>query len=347
VDLESLRFKYLRRVVGPALRLMGIGVGDRMARRLGRGVFELQTPARRYAEARLRDLLGPAADIRDVERIIRDMYEHTGRFWIESLHASRKLRDPLWRRHIAIQDENALTDLALSPRGCILATGAFGHVGVLACALGRIFRPVHVIVDTLIHPALTAWQRDMYNHPLVRPIDRGQAGRAVPRLLESGRAVLMLCDTERRRGRAVETPFLGRTLRCYPTLGRLSHWYDVPVAIVTCTRRETPFTFDLRLSGAIDFRACASEEGVVHEAMAELERAIVRSPEQYLWWLPTLSERGGTATKTPATECHDLDMVGRIKSARVVLAASHASGLRPALGVGELDRRCAPDHIEK
>jgi lauroyl/myristoyl acyltransferase len=288
VDLEALRYLYLRHVVGPAISLLGVRLADGLARRLGRMVHALGSPARQRAEARAASWLGDASA---GAAIVSDMYEHAGRFCVEALFAPKRLRESTWRSCVSVSGERELQRLAESPKGCLLATAYYGSVGVLAWSLGQLFRPVHVVADRFDHPALRAWQRDLYSQPHVRIIERREASRHVPAVIEQGGAVLLIAENERPRGPAVAVEFLGRALRCYPTLPRLSRWFDVPVAVVTCRRKPEAFRFDLRLHGVVRHDERSDDEMTMREIMARLEGAIRAAPEQYWWPMPVLVDR--------------------------------------------------------
>ena len=308
MNLEPLRYIYLRRVVGTVLGAMGYDLADRFARRVARAVYNLNTPARRRAEARFAAAMNPQLDRSldagsapvaacSAQAVIAGMYAHVARFWIEALYAKRLLHDSSWRRSVRMDGEPGLQALADDRRGCILATAYYGNIAVGAYALGRIFRPVHVITDVFAQPYLRAWQNELYADRWVRPIERSDAARSVPRILAAGGAIMMVCEHERSHGRAIPTPFLGRMLNCYPTLDRLSRWFEVPVAVFTCRREgeapaepsSGPFTFALSLHEIIAPAGPDLADGaVVRRVIAALERAILAQPAQYLWSL-----RGG------------------------------------------------------
>ncbi|MFQ5429489.1 MAG: lysophospholipid acyltransferase family protein [Phycisphaerae bacterium] len=295
--LEVVRYAYLRRVVAPVLRGLGIRFTEAVARRLARGVFEMNGLGRRRAEARLRAAM-PDAPASDIAAIGEASYEHWARFWAEALFIPRRLGGRHWRRYVDISPEGELGALAASGRGCILAMAYHGNIAAGTCALGRLFQPIHVVVDRFTQPALAAWQRALYAQPDVQPIDRRDAAATLPRILSDGGAVVMVAEHERRRGRAIETRFLGRTLRGYPTLGRLARWFDVPVAVVTCRREPKPFRFTLALHDV--FEPDADEARCFRDVMATLERAVMASPEQYLWSAPTAADSAGDTSSPEA-----------------------------------------------
>jgi len=293
--MERLRHFYLRRVVAPVLRALGPGVSGRIARRVAAGVAELQTPGRASAEARIRAALGRAAGDAEIRRISAAMYDNIARFWSEALFVQRRIGGAGWRQYVAVEGEAELESIARSGQGCLLATAYFGNPAVAAVALGHVFRPIHVVADYLAQPQLRAWQRELFGLPHVRIIERQRAGAMIPKVLESGGAVFLICEQQRARGPAVEASFLGRPLRCYPTLDRLSRWFDVPTAAVTCHRSAVPLSFTLEVAGIVEGER---EDGAVtRRTLAALEAAIVRRPEQYLWSVPLVNQSAESVTR--------------------------------------------------
>ena len=286
---ESIRHFYLRRVIAPMLRALGPARSERIARRLAAGIADLQTPSRAVAEARIREALGRAADPAEVRRICRGMYDNIARFWAEALFVPRRLGEAGWRRYVNVNGEDRLETVARSGRGCLLATAYFGNPAAAAVALGQIFRPVHVVADFLAQPQLRAWQRELYAMPTIRVIERRAAGVAIPKILETGGAVFLICEQERLGGPATNVPFLGRTVRCYPTLDRLAKWFNVPTVAVACHRNDVPLSFTLDVAGIVDGE-CEDGE-VTRRTMAALEAAILRRPEQYLWSIPAATQQ--------------------------------------------------------
>ncbi len=319
MNLEPLRHRYLRYVVAPLARALGARVSTAAASRLGRGVFELNTPDRQRAQARIRAAFADRGEAAFADRggigaevrIAAGMYENLGRFWAEALFIHNRLGGERWRRHVRVPEEALLRRLAAAGHGCILATGYFGNVAAAACALGHIFRPVHVVVDWLepgAAGALASWQKALYRQPWVRPIARSEVAARTPEVLSAGGAVLMVCEHERRRGRGVPARFLGARLNAYPTIGRLARWCDAAVGVVTCRREPRPVAFTLELHDLIEPGARVAEneggvprlsagpatggddarwdEAVVRRCLLALERAILRTPEQYLWSVP-------------------------------------------------------------
>jgi lauroyl/myristoyl acyltransferase len=298
MDLESLRFLYLRRIVTPILSAMPFRMVQSLAQVAGRGVHSMNTPGRHRAESRLARFADSLSA--SPSEIVEAMYEHTARFWAEALFARRRLSEARWRNHIRVVDEERLAQLGGSKphNGCLLTTACLGSPVACAMALGHLFKPVHVIVDFATHPMLGAWQREMFSIRNVSLIDRRSAAAQIPNILGNGGGVLMLCDSPRIHGRCVPISFLGQPFRAHPTLGRLAKWFDVPIGVVSCMRAEKACSFELHLHDTIRPDASDNPDDLTRRAMRSIEQAILKTPEQYLWSLPggnDSSENGMTA----------------------------------------------------
>lgn len=304
MDLESIRHIYVRRVVATALGALGLDTSMRLARWLARGAFELQPEGRRVAEARLSQAFGHGATQVDANALAAAMYDHLARFWVEALFTRRLFCASTWQGRVRVEDPTGLRQLASGNRGCVLATANFGNPAVGACALGYIFRPLHVVVDTFAQPHLRAWQRELYSHRWIRAIDRRDAPRKLPDILDRGGAVMVLCDSERRGGKAHRVPFLGGVLRCYPTVARLARWHDVPIGVFTCRRLgHRGFSFALDLHTTVEPDCAASDDdAVMHRVMGALEQAILMHPEQYFWALPARRPGGRIGARLTGTK---------------------------------------------
>lgn len=287
-DLETLRHVYLRRVIGTAAGAAGFAATARVAQFMADAAFGLNTLSRRRAEARVTAALGAACPPGQARTIVRGMYAHWGRFWAEALFIPRLLRDSSWRQFVSVstEDESTLTQLASGKRGCIFAAGYFGNPAVLADALGRFARPIHVVVDFLAQPHLRRWQTELYSRPHVRPIERAAAASVIPSVLSSGGSVLLIAEHERRKGRAIPCDYLGSRISAYPTIARLARAFNAPVAAVSCRRRGDGFNFELNMHDVFQPSAMHDETAGLQGILKCLEDAALKAPEQYLWSVP-------------------------------------------------------------
>jgi len=288
IDLESFRHVYLRRVIGTVAGAIGPDATARVAQSLALGTFGLNTHARRRAEARVAVALGAGCTPGRARSIVRGMYAHWGRFWAEALFVQRLLRETSWRQFVDMNADDVaiLNESAASRRGCIFAAGYYGNPAVLVDTLGRLGRPIHVVVDFLAQPHLRTWQTQLYSRPHVRPIERRDAATAIPRVLGEGGSVLLIAEHERRKGRAVACDYLGSRIHAYPTIPRLSRAFDAPVAVVSCRRTGQGFQFKLSVRDVLEPSDMHDEAMAMQRVLGRLEAAALEDPEQYLWSVP-------------------------------------------------------------
>jgi len=298
MSLESARHAYLRWVIAPTLRALGMRATTRLAAAIARGVCRMNTPGGQLARRRIVAAVGARSIATDVT--VEQMYEHIARFWVEVLFTRRLMRPDRWEAMFRVNGRDQLERLATDRRGCLLATGYYGSLTMGAFALGQIFRPIHVVADTAAQPGLAAWQRDLSRIEGIRIVDRARAAREIPAVLQRGGAVLIVCEQSRRRGPGVPLRFLGADLQAYPTLERLARWYDVPVAVVTCRREPQPTRFTLALHSTHEWRAAMNEGELTRDLLASLERAVWEEPSQYLWNVPQDGESARSIVESRA-----------------------------------------------
>lgn len=316
-SIEQIRFRYLRFVVAPLMRLAGARVATGIARRLARGIYAMNPPGRAWGIARVRAAIeaglfefcargdgggqrgakidgsiempeirhdaGNRWTARDVESIVSASYEHFGRFWAETIFVPARMKAPRWRKFVRIADEAAMRRFADDARGRIVAVGYHGNIAAAACVLGALMRPIHVVVDSAQVAGISAWRKLLNSQPHVQVIERSVALDHVPAILEAGGVVMLVAEHERVSGRGVPVTFMGRLYDAYPTIGLLSKRYDAPVGVVTCRRIDGAFGFELALEGIVEPGEHGQPDGVVRSVLRTLEAGFARSPEQYLW----------------------------------------------------------------
>ncbi|MBK8269834.1 MAG: hypothetical protein IPK83_16695 [Planctomycetes bacterium] len=303
--LEGLRRLYFAWCVVPLLRLVGPRVATAVARRLAAGVFGLNPPGRARGMQRIQNSIRERrlpSSKNDATSLLRESYCQYGRFWAESIYLAGRLTKTRWRRFVTCKSEDALQELACDRRGCLIAVAYHGNIAAAACALGHLFKPLYIVMDASMLPSRRVWQPIISKMTNLHIIERGAAGMEIPQVLENGGAVMMVVEHERVRGRGAPVQFMGRQFEAYPTIGRLSHWFDVPVAVMTCPRGKSAFWFELLLHEVIDPRAVSkimgvseSERGdigfeITRQTLAALEKGVLKSPEQYLWSVPTADD---------------------------------------------------------
>ena len=205
---------------------------------------------------------------------------------------ARDRRWSQWRDRVEVEQPAHWGPLRDEGRGAIVATSYLGNPAVAAAAAAELLGLAWLITSPLADINLRTWQENLARRPgTLKALPARHAVAAAPRLLEAGERLIVLAEHQRATGPAVELTFLGQPHRCYPTIGVLADGCDVPVAVVVARRSEVAFHFTLTMEELVDPRELPAGDRpatVTRRVMCAIERAIRRSPEQYLWSRPWL-----------------------------------------------------------
>jgi KDO2-lipid IV(A) lauroyltransferase len=124
-------------------------------------------------------------------------------------------------------------------------------------------------------------QRERYG---MRVLARHGAVAAIPRIVAAGGYVGLLMD-QRARKKTVLAPFFGRPAHCERTIAVLVKRLRAPILLTACYVTGVPFRYELHLPRVIwpDELAGLAPEDIVTRLNTEMERMILRHPEQYFW----------------------------------------------------------------
>jgi KDO2-lipid IV(A) lauroyltransferase len=274
--------------------------GARAAVAAGAGRLAHAIERRRSAVARsyLIQAFGAAMSESERERLILAAWRHLALVVMEGAAFNRRVLGSSLADHF---DVDLSTDA-----GRVLAAGTGGffvtpHVGmwealpVIGATLG--FRPAYVV------------SRPPRNRPLSRhaQVEREARGyRLVPRrgavddiktAVTAGAWVGLMLD-QRPWYKTVVAPFFGRPAHCERVVPILARRLGRPIVFGACYRTDRPFHYLAVIDRVLRPEEVAGLEPGVIAALInrEMERLILRAPEQYLWfhdryrrprWLPS------------------------------------------------------------
>jgi len=286
LDRASLRYLYLRRVIGTAAGCCGPRLAGAAARWLARGVFDLSPPARHVAARRVAQAYGSRFSESQRDGLVLASFEHFASFWAEAIFARRKLAAAGWRSHVGLTRADDLRELAGGRRGVIFVTAYLGNPAVGAYVLAQLARPLYVVVDWAAQPLLRRWQVELYRQPNLVPLTRAAAAHSAERILAEGGKLFLIGEHTRPGRSGPLVSFLGARRCFYPTVALLACRCRVPVAVVTCRRLSHHFCFELEPAGTIEPPGPHHPDPVMEVTrgyVAAMERSILQWPQQYYW----------------------------------------------------------------
>jgi KDO2-lipid IV(A) lauroyltransferase len=205
---------------------------------------------------------------------------------VETLKARRLLAGERWRDNVVLHMPSAVRAVFDDPEsGLILVSGHFGNWEVGAQALSR-FKPMVAAARKVSNP---------YVDRLLQRRKPSQGFRLVPEwfgsptryteALKAGETLAVLIDLDA-RGEGIKLNFFGRPAATHVTVAMLHLVTKTPLVFVSC-RRLGGGRVELVLSDLIEHRPtgdkAADVRAILTRLNGELETAIRRAPEQYLW----------------------------------------------------------------
>ena len=218
----------------------------------------------------------------------------------ENLARSVLLRRPAFRAAsqvgVSAASRAALERALARGRGVVFVSAHLGPFELVAARVAEMVDAAAIVVRESYDPALDRWVDAHRESRGLEVIHRGAAGAAlrIVRALRRGRPVGFLPDLGGRVStRNVE--FLGRTVAFPDGPQKIAHRAHAPIVIGTLTRRssERRSVFELEME---ELEANPSEKTIdelTQRVAFALARAILKSPEDWLWMAGPLGEKIG------------------------------------------------------
>ncbi len=230
-------------------------------------------------------IAGVCQDERSVRRTARAACIHFFRVITDALRANHENGiPPDYKVHVVMDPE---TEKALSnaDKGIILCSGHLGNWEIgLRVMSGYI--PVVGIARAMNNPLVEAFfQRRAGENLQITPKHDEDAGRLI-RTLSQGRALALLFDQHASGNRGIMVDFFGKPASTYPSPAMLHLITGAPLCFGACLQTGEK-TFELRLEAPIQAQRTGNRKqdaaSIMQTLNTQLEAAIRRAPEQYLW----------------------------------------------------------------
>lgn len=261
-----------------------LSIAVRAAGLAGGAYFLLNGRRRRLAEDNIRRA-GIAAGDDEVRRIARESFANMGIVAVESLKFARLVNAENWRDHVEVEgDAPALEALRDVRHGIIIASAHLGNWEIAAQIVG-FFRPIAGVARRMNNPYVDKLIKQRSSRRKFMTIEKGGGGHALLSALKRGEALALLMDQHARTA-GMKIDFFGRPAATHTSPARLHLATGAPLFFGYCLRTG-PLTYKTTVKGPLNFAGGGDKQGDVRAIMEwlnrELETAIRRAPEQYLW----------------------------------------------------------------
>ena len=277
------------RVVVCILQALSFRVACQAANGMAWLIYQVDRRHRLVALDNLRHAFG-AGDEAERDRLVRAVYRHFCRMLIEIIYVPRMLHPRNWKQHFRLVECQHLVGVLLSDRPVLIVSGHFGNWELGGYTLALFGFRTHAIARKLDNPYVDAFLRRF----------REQTGQKVlakdgdfDRMLEvlKARGIMLTLGDQDAGQRGLYVDFFNRPASTHKAIALLALEYNVPMLVMTCTRRPTPpgtpWGYDIWSGDVIDPQDYRGQpdavKAITQRFTSALERMIARHPEQYFW----------------------------------------------------------------
>lgn len=227
----------------------------------------------------------------EIDDLIQRMWIHLFRLLGEIIQFPRKLRLENSREVITFRNRAASVRAMNSGRPVFMVGGHFGNWEASTATFGVFGFQMGIVARKLDNPYLHAWflkAREQTGHQLLL---KSGGWDGMTDLLQAGGNLGLLCDQDAGK-RGVFVNFMGRPASTYRSIALMALEAKAIIVVGYGRRVEDDFDearwtrFEIGCEEVIDVTQIQAEDEV-HEVTQRfthaLERAIMRSPEQYFW----------------------------------------------------------------
>jgi len=204
----------------------------------------------------------------------------------ESIVARRRLTRDNWQEYVSLHlSEEAEALLRRPGQGLIVASAHLGNWEVAARAISMI-KPLLVAYRPFNNPHLNEVARDARQGEHLRFVSRLEAHPMVfMRALADGAIVALMIDQHATRGR-IAIRFFDRPAWATKSVAMLSLTTRMPLVVAFAVRTGR-MHYEIHASGPIAYARTGDREkdaaAITQAITTEVEKAVRRHPEQYLW----------------------------------------------------------------
>lgn len=261
-----------------------IAWGEAFGSALGRTAYRIGW-RRRVVEAQLAESF-PERDQEWVRRMARECYEHLGKEAVTTAALPRLGSDTVKANVEFREGREELAEAFAEGRGVVMVTGHFSNWELSGAVMTAHGYPVDAVMQKLKNPWLNRYITTSRERLGMRLVDRSGAWNSLLDYLREGRIVGFVADQDAGRS-GVFVPFFGRLASTHRAPALLALRGGAPL-IVGGVRRVGPRRYvswakRLEPGGAGGETPAERVESLTGRWVAELERQIRLSPEQYFW----------------------------------------------------------------
>jgi Kdo2-lipid IVA lauroyltransferase/acyltransferase len=275
--------------------------------RLARSLAALMCDTLRIRRAVIEDNLRHAfPDLSERQRheLTRRMWEHLLLFFVEIIHAPRKIHDTNWRDYITLHRAEEMIRAFFDDRPTVIICGHYGNFELSGYLLGILGFPTYTVARPLDNPYLDRFLNEFRSLTGQYMLSkRGSSGQIDGILARGG--ILGLLGDQYAGPKGCWVDFFGRPASSHKAIALFSLGSDAPAIFCYARRTGAMLHHELGMTGMLDPLTMPADmrtvPAITQWYTEQLEDTIRRAPEQYWWlhrrWKDTRSKKQAAATK--------------------------------------------------
>jgi KDO2-lipid IV(A) lauroyltransferase len=284
------------RIVVCILQTLSLRTARKVARGLAWLIYKVDRRHRLVAMDNLHHAFG-VGDEAERDRLVRAVYRHFCTMLIEIIYMPRMLHPVNWKQHLRAVDNRPLVDLLLSGRPVLVVSGHFGNWELGGYALALFGFRTHAIARPLDNPYADTFLRRYREHTGQKILAKHGDFDQMQAVL-AGKGIMMTLGDQDAGERGLFVDFFHRPASTHKAIALLALEYNVPILVMTCTRRHPLddaasekdgdfWNYDIWNGDVIlpeEYQGQPDAvRAITQRFSSALERMIARYPEQYFW----------------------------------------------------------------
>ncbi len=263
------------------------------ARTLGRTYGRSRFNTKRVNQAINRlEVAFPDMDHDQHHDLVMKAYEHLAMLAAELSVTPRLLSEDAWTDYVELGQLKSVMRPLLNDRPTLLLTGHCGNWEIVGYTMALLGFNMHAIYRPLDLKLADDWVRQTRSRRGLDLLDKFGVMRAMPELMEKGKAVAFVAD-QNAGDRGLQVPYFGRLASSYKSIGLTALQYNANILIGQARRLPPKPGSNQSMRYRIEVEDCFSSEDwqnqpdplyyITARYRRSIEHMIRRSPEQYLW----------------------------------------------------------------
>lgn len=262
----------------------------RQARAVAHGIawlaFRIDRRHREVAKENLRQSFPGRYSDRELDQVVKHVYQHFLTMIMEIAHLPRKLHVTNWRDYIELVNSQVMLKAITSGQPLLIVTGHFGNWEMAGFALGLLGFKTYAVARVLDNPHLERFLKQFRQKTGQKILAKKGDFDMMQELLEQGAVIATLADQDAGpKGMFVD--YFGRPASTYKSMALMAIEFNVPILVIGVPKVGEPMQYQVVAVDYIEPSEYADRpdalKAITQRFTKSLESIVEQYPDQYFW----------------------------------------------------------------